>query len=385
MQIKRDISFLYLEDGSIYRGWSFFNTFRSIGEVVFNTGMTGYQEVMTDPSYYNQILLFTYPEIGNTGVNIIDIESDRFCIKGLICKNICLKSNNWRSKSSLVSYLIQYRIPHIFGVDTRHLTKLIRNKGVMIGCISSQRLIPIELHSIIKPFKSSYLSRMVGDVTTMKNYQWLPNLSTLSTYIFDKKNQLFVNRLNVIVIDYGVKFNILNRLFVYGCSVQVVSFNTSYDKIIALKPDGILLSNGPGDPALIEKQKISIIQKLISLNIPVFGICLGHQLLSLAVGANTSKLSFGHRGLNHPSGLHDNVKITSQNHGYVVCNTQESNNLLQIYGYNLNDATISVVIHKFKPVFSVQYHPEASPGPHDSDFLFEHFIKVMALCKQMNF
>lgn len=383
MQFKRYISFLYLEDGSVYRGWSFFNSFRSTGEVVFNTGMTGYQEVMTDPSYYNQILLFTYPEIGNTGVNIIDLESDRFFIKGLICKNICMKSSNWRSKFSLVSYLIRYRIPHIFGVDTRYLTKLIRSKGVMIGCISSQRLISIELRSIVKSFKSFYLSNMVSNVTTKKNYRWLPDLSVVSTYIFDKKNQLSVNRLNVIVIDYGVKFNILNRLFCYGCSVQVVSFDTSYDKIISLKPDGILLSNGPGDPALIEKQKIFTIQKLISLNIPIFGICLGHQLLSLAVGANASKLSFGHRGLNHPSGLHDTVKVTSQNHGYVICNTQESNNLLQVCGYNVNDATISIVVHKLRPVFSVQYHPEASPGPHDSDFLFEHFIKVMTLCKLM--
>ena len=383
MQIKKYISFLYLEDSSVYRGWSFFNTFRSTGEVVFNTGMTGYQEVITDPSYYNQILLFTYPEIGNTGVNLIDIESDRSCIKGLICKNVCMKSSNWRSKSSLVSYLIKYRIPHIFGVDTRYITKIIRSKGAMIGCISSQRLISIELLSIIRSFKSSYLSRMVRNITTRRNYKWLPDLPTLSTYIFDKKKQRIVNSLNVIVIDYGVKFNILNRLFSYGCSVQVVSFDASYDNIIALKPDGILLSNGPGDPASIEKQKISIIQKLISLNIPVFGICLGHQLLSLASGTNTSKLSFGHRGLNHPSGLHDTVKITSQNHGYVICNAQGGNNLLQISGYNLNDATISIVVHKFRPVFSVQYHPEASPGPHDSDFLFEHFLKVMTLCKRM--
>nr|YP_009502038.1 carbamoyl-phosphate synthase small chain [Porolithon onkodes]ASB29640.1 carbamoyl-phosphate synthase small chain [Porolithon onkodes] len=383
MQMKRDISFLYLEDGSVYRGWSFFNTFRSTGEVVFNTGMTGYQEIITDPSYYNQILLFTYPEIGNTGVNLTDIESDRSCIKGLICKNICIQSSNWRSKSSLVSYLIQYRIPHIFGVDTRYITKIIRSKGAMIGCISSQRLISIELLSIIRSFKSSYLSRMVNDITTRRNYQWSPDLPTLSTYIFDKKKQLPVNPLKVVVIDYGVKFNILNRLFSHGCSVQVVSFDTSYEKIIALKPDGILLSNGPGDPASIEKQKISIIQKLISLNIPVFGICLGHQLLSLAAGTNTYKLSFGHRGLNHPSGLHDTVKVTSQNHGYVIYNTQGSNSLLQVSGYNLNDGTISIVAHKIKPAFSVQYHPEASPGSHDSDFLFEHFIKVMTLCKLM--
>ena len=385
MQIKKYTSFLYLEDGSVYSGWSFFETFKSVGEVVFNTGMTGYQEVITDPSYYNQILLFTYPEIGNTGVNTIDIESDRFSVKGLICKNICVKSNNWRSKSSFVAYLKQYRVPHIFGVDTRYITKLIRSKGVMIGCISSQKLKPANFSSIVNAFKSSYLFRMVSDVTTKKNYQWLPELSSISTYIFDKKDEAFTFKLNVVVIDYGVKFNILNRLFYYGCSVQVMPADTSYEKIISFKPDGILLSNGPGDPALIEKQKISVVEKLINSNIPVFGICLGHQLLSLAVKAKTSKLSFGHRGLNHPSGLHDLVKITSQNHGYVLCSSQINNDLLQVCSYNLNDNTISVVIHKSRPAFSVQYHPEASPGPHDSDFLFAHFIKVMTFCKLVSF
>jgi carbamoyl-phosphate synthase small subunit len=383
MQIKKYTSFLYLEDGSIYSGWSFFNTFSSVGEVVFNTGMTGYQEVMTDPSYHNQILLFTYPEIGNTGANIIDVESDRFCVKGIICKNICIKSSNWRSTSSLVSYLNKYRIPHIFGLDTRHLTKLIRSKGVMIGCIASQILSSIEISSIIKSFKSSYLFQMVSHVTTKKNYQWLPELSSLSGYIFDEQKKTFFDRFTVVVIDYGVKLNILNRLFSYGCSVQVVSANTTYDEIISFKPDGILLSNGPGDPALIDKKNICVLQQLINLNIPIFGICLGHQLLSLAVGAKTSKLRFGHRGLNHPSGLHDTVKVTSQNHGYVIGINQASDKLLSVYGYNMNDTTISVVMHQTRPVFSVQYHPEASPGPHDSDFLFAHFVKVMTSCKLM--
>ena len=258
MQIKKYTSFLYLEDGSVYRGWSFFDTFKSVGEVVFNTGMTGYQEVMTDPSYHNQILLFTYPEIGNTGANMIDIESDRCYVKGIICKNICIKSSNWRSTCSLVSYLNKHCIPHIFGLDTRYLTKLIRSKGVMIGCITSQMLKPTEISSIIKPFKSSYLFQMVGHVTTKKNYQWLPELSSLSGYIFDKQQKTFFDRFTVVVIDYGVKFNILNRLFYYGCSVQIVPADTSYKKIISFKPDGILLSNGPGDPALIDKQNIYV-------------------------------------------------------------------------------------------------------------------------------
>ena len=385
MKIKRYPSFLYLEDGSVYCGWSFFTTSISTGEVVFNTGMTGYQEVMTDPSYHNQILLFTYPEIGNTGVNSLDIESDRPRIKGLISKNISLKSSSWRSESSLVAYLNRYRVPHIFGLDTRHLTKIFRSKGVMIGCISSQKFIPDEIDGIIKLFKSSYLLCMVSNVTTKKIYRWSPTLSSLVNYIFDKKIEKPVSRFNVVVVDYGVKFNILNRLFYYGCSVKVVPAYTSYEKIVELKPDGILLSNGPGDPALIEQQHIVVIQKLMNVNIPIFGICLGHQLLSLAIGAKTAKLSFGHRGLNHPSGLHNLIKVTSQNHGYVVRNHQFSDCLLQVCGYNLNDKTVSVIIHNNRPSFSVQYHPEASPGPHDTDYLFAHFIQVMNSSKLMTF
>ena len=383
MKIKKYTSFLYLEDGSVYCGWSFFNTLISTGEVVFNTGMTGYQEIMTDPSYYNQILLFTYPEIGNTGVNILDIESDRPCIKGLISKNISVKSSSWRSEFSLVTYLKQYSVPHIFGLDTRHLTKLIRSKGVMIGCITSYKFTSNEVDDIMKKFKSSYLLRMVSNVTTKKIYKWSPALSSLANYIFDKRDEKSYYRFNVVVLDYGVKFNILNRLLCYGCAVKVVPAYVSYEKIIELKPDGILLSNGPGDPALIEKKQIAVIQKLINTNIPIFGICLGHQLLSLAIGVQTTKLSFGHRGLNHPSGLNNLIKVTSQNHGYVVCNDQFSDSLLQVCGYNLNDKTVSVIIHKNKPLFSVQYHPEASPGPHDTDYLFAHFMQVMGSSKSI--
>ena len=383
MKIKKYTSFLYLEDGSVYCGWSFFNTSVSTGEVVFNTGMTGYQEIMTDPSYYNQILLFTYPEIGNTGVNILDIESDRPCIKGLISKNISLKSSSWRSEFSLVAYLKKYCIPHIFGLDTRYLTKLIRSKGVMIGCITGYKFNSNEVDQMMKTFKSSYLLRMVSDVTTKKIYRWSPALSGLANYIFDEKNKISVYKFNVVVIDYGVKFNILNRLLCYGCFVKVVPAYISYEKIMELKPDGILLSNGPGDPALIDKQHISVLQKLIDTNIPIFGICLGHQLLSLAIGAQTTKLSFGHRGLNHPSGLHNLIKVTSQNHGYVVYNHQFSESPLQVRGYNLNDKTVSVIIHKNRPLFSVQYHPEASPGPHDTDDLFAHFMQVMDFSKSI--
>ena len=374
-------SFLCLADGKIYQGWSFIDSFKSIGEVVFNTGMTGYQEIITDPSYYNQIILFTYPEIGNTGINTFDIESDRTYIKGVISKNICIKPSNWRSKLSLVDYLIKNKMPHIFGIDTRYLTKHLRQKGVMLGCISSKKLNYSALKLEMESFEVSYDIHMVENVTTKKKYRWLPQLCSLTNYAFSQEVSLKIGSLNVVVIDYGVKFNILNRLSYYGCNIMIVPASTSYQSIIALKPDGILLSNGPGDPSLISFNIIYTVKRLVVSNIPIFGICLGHQLLSLAIGAQTNKLRFGHRGLNHPSGLYDMVKITSQNHGYVVSLNTIPDNIVNISYLNFNDNTVSGVVHKYKPCFSVQYHPEASPGPHDVDFLFAHFMKVMLLCK----
>lgn len=378
---KKYISFLYLEDGSIYQGWSFSNSDKSVGEVVFNTGMTGYQEIMTDPSYHNQMIVFTYPEIGNTGINIFDIESDHFYIKGIISKNICINPSNWRSSLSLVNYLIDYQIPHIFGIDTRHLTKKLRSRGVMVGCISTKKLINSEINLVVQSFKYSSSMHAIDQVTTRKKYWWLAKRSNWFNLSLSQQVIHKVNFLKVVVLDYGVKFNILNRLFVYGCSVIVVPGSTSYTSIIALNPDGILLSNGPGDPSLIDFCIVDTVRKLIFSNIPIFGICLGHQLLALALGARTTKLKFGHRGLNHPSGVYDLVKITSQNHGYVVSCDIVPDKLLDICYVNCNDKTISGIVHKDKPCFSVQYHPEASPGPHDSDFLFSHFVQVMIDCK----
>nr|YP_010728870.1 carbamoyl-phosphate synthase arginine-specific small subunit [Lithothamnion corallioides]WEA76961.1 carbamoyl-phosphate synthase arginine-specific small subunit [Lithothamnion corallioides] len=373
-------SFLLLEDGKICQGWSFSNCLMSMGEVVFNTGMTGYQEVMTDPSYFGQIVLFTYPEIGNTGINDQDLESLRPYIKGIIAKNICLNPSNWRSQKSLAQYLIDQNIPHIFGIDTRSITQYLRDKGVMYGCISSSLLSPSKFMKKLEQFASLQNINLVNKVTTPISYKWSPRLLPRFEYASNHNMQNINNHLHVVVIDFGVKFNILNRLSFSGCNVTVVPSTTSYDIIMSNKPDGILLSNGPGDPSLIDNS-IQTIQHLINSNIPLFGICLGHQLLSLALGATTSKLKFGHRGLNHPSGLYNQVKMTSQNHGFVVSVNTLPKDLVDITYLNLNDCTIAGVVHNFKPCFSVQYHPEASPGPHDSDYLFNHFIKVIKAFK----
>lgn len=381
MQKKIYTSFLHLEDGSRYKGWSFSKFIQSTGEVVFNTGMTGYQEVITDPSYYKQIILFTYPEIGNTGVNILDLESDSPLVTGIIAKNICDKPSSWRKNISLIDYLVSHKVPHIFGVDTRLLTKKLRNKGVMAGCISNSRLQDNELTTMGKSV-NNFSSHHINYVSTKKTYNWNPTLLSELSQPFSVKKSVLHCMLKVVVIDYGVKFNILNRLQLYGCSVTVVPAYTSTKNLLSLKPDGVLLSNGPGDPSLIRTSVLRGINQLIDSNIPVFGICLGHQLLSLALGASTSKLKFGHRGLNHPSGAYNIVKMTSQNHGYVVSTSTVSDQVLSISSLNCNDNTLSGIVHKKKPCFSVQYHPEASPGPHDSDFLFSHFITVMLACKK---
>lgn len=378
--LKTYSAFLLLEDGKICQGWSFSNSLMSTGEVVFNTGVTGYQEIMTDPSYYGQIILFAYPEIGNTGINSSDIESSKLYIKGVVAKNICLNPSNWRSQISLIQYLIDQQIPHIFGIDTRSLTKYLRDKGVMNGCISSTILSSAKLTRELDKFVNLQNSNLVNKVTASTAYIWSPRLLSKFQYTLNNDIQNKTDYLNVVVIDFGVKFNILNKLSYYGCIVKIVSAMASYDSIMSSNPDGVLLSNGPGDPALVDTS-LETITRLVDANVPLFGICLGHQLLSLALGAKTSKLKFGHRGLNHPSGLYNQVKVTSQNHGFVVSVNTLPQNLVDVTCLNLNDNTIAGIVHNFKPCFSVQYHPEASPGPHDSDYLFSHFIKVMRVFK----
>nr|YP_009393012.1 carbamoyl phosphate synthase small subunit [Bostrychia moritziana]ARW61574.1 carbamoyl phosphate synthase small subunit [Bostrychia moritziana] len=376
-------SVLYLQDGTFYKGWSLFSFQDSLGEIVFNTGMTGYQEIITDPSYSSQIVVFTYPEIGNTGLNQEDNESNFIHVKGLVAKNIVSCCSNWRSQISLEKYIFSKRIPHIFGIDTRALTKHLRTLGVMnvkiVAMKSSYSVVPANFNPNVCKLHTLDL---VKKVTTKSAYNLsMPIDSTSSFHLNFNQNKERGKNFTIVVIDFGVKFNILRRLLSFGCNIFVLPAFSSYNTIIKYKPDGLLLSNGPGDPSILT-YSIETVKKLIYFsNIPIFGICMGHQVLNLALGLKTFKLKFGHRGLNHPSGLNSYSEITSQNHGFAVSNqflSQKTfSKILKINNLNLNDLTIAGVIHNKKPIFSVQSHPEASPGPHDTDYLFKIFIQLI--------
>ncbi|PIG91835.1 glutamine-hydrolyzing carbamoyl-phosphate synthase small subunit [Gloeocapsopsis sp. IPPAS B-1203] len=371
---------LVLADGTVYRGFSFGAPGTTIGEVVFNTGMTGYQEVLTDPSYCGQIVIFTYPELGNTGVNPEDEESHRPQIRGAIARNICDKPSNWRSTDSLPDYLKQHNIPGIYGIDTRALTRKIRAFGAMNGGISAEILDESELLEQVTAAPSMKGLNLVREVTTANVYEW----SDPTTSIWEFKPVTQENAtepLTVVAIDFGVKRNILRRLASHGCRIVVVPVNTPSEEILKYNPDGIFLSNGPGDPAAVI-EGIETTKALLASQKPMFGICMGHQILGQALGAETFKLKFGHRGLNQPAGLKQRVEITSQNHSFAI----DANSLpaadIEVTHLNLNDSTVAGLRHKSLPLFSVQYHPEASPGPHDADYLFEQFVKLMREAKQ---
>lgn len=365
---------LVLADGSAYRGWSFGASGTTIGEVVFNTGMTGYQEVLTDPSYCGQIVLFTYPELGNTGVNLEDEESHKPQVRGAIARNITYRPSNWRSTASLPDYLKQHNIPGIYGIDTRALTRKIRVSGAMNGGISTKILDEAELLEQILAAPNMTGLNLVGEVTTSTVYEWSD--PTTSVWEFNSSAQPEGAKLTVVAIDFGVKRNILRRLASYGCRVVVVPANTPPEEILKYNPDGIFLSNGPGDPAAVT-EGIETTKALLSSQKPVFGICMGHQILGTALGAETFKLKFGHRGLNHPAGLEQRVEITSQNHSFAIAPDSLLDTEVEITHLNLNDRTVAGLRHKTLPLFSVQYHPEASPGPHDADYLFEQFVQAM--------
>lgn len=372
-QQKKQPALLVLADGSSYLGWSFGAKGTVVGEVVFNTGMTGYQEVLTDPSYRGQIVTFTYPELGNTGVNAEDEESASPQVKGAIARNMTYRPSNWRSTQSLPEYLQQHNIPGIYGIDTRSLTRKIRSLGAVNGGISTEILDEKQLLSLVRQAPSMAGLNLVKEVSTPEVYEWSEETNQEWEFSTAEKGKT----LTVVAIDFGVKRNILKRLASYGCRVIVVPANTSLDKILEYNPDGIFLSNGPGDPAAVT-EGITLTKELLKLKKPTFGICMGHQILGLSLGAETFKLKFGHRGLNQPAGLQQKqVEITSQNHGFAI-DADSLDADVEITHLNLNDRTVAGLKHKTLPFFSVQYHPEASPGPHDADYLFENFVKMMA-------
>jgi carbamoyl-phosphate synthase small subunit len=374
---------LVLADGSIYKGYAFGAMGTAIGEVVFNTGMTGYQEVLTDPSYCQQIVTFTYPELGNTGVNPEDEESARPQVKGAIARNVTFTPSNWRSRQSLPDYLKAHNIVSIAGIDTRALTRKIRSLGAMNGGISTEILDPQELLAQVKAAPSMQGLNLAKVVTTPTIYEWQE--PTPPAWEFMEAPPETSQPLTVVAIDFGIKRNILRRLVSYGCRVVVVPTDTSIEKILAYKPDGIFLSNGPGDPAAVT-EGIETAKALLNADKPLFGICLGHQILGLSMGGDTFKLKFGHRGLNQPAKNQlttsdQRVEITSQNHGFALDGASLATSAAQVTHINLNDRTVAGLEHKSLPIFSVQYHPEASPGPHDADYLFKKFIEAMRAAK----
>lgn len=349
---------LILEDGSIFHG-KIFGDMAAGGEVVFNTGMTGYQEILTDPSYCRQIVTLTYPLIGNYGVSKIFNQSRKSFVSGLIVSEICELPSNFTVEKTFAEYLTENKIPCLYGVDTRAVTKKIRSAGTMKGVI------------VPDSAPQNFISEMLAQ-PIQKNVVAQVTISEPYTLETEKQNAPFV-----VAIDFGVKNHILESLNNLGCKICVVPANTSAEKILEMNPDGVFLSNGPGDPKDVP-EIISEIKKLIGKK-PIFGICLGHQLLALAMGADTYKLKFGHRGSNQPvKNLRTGrIYITSQNHGYAVDENSLQNLPLEVTYISMNDGTVEGMRHKNFPIYSVQYHPEASPGPRDNFYLFEEFFEIM--------
>ena len=375
---------LVLADGTAYQGYSFGALGTTIGEVVFNTGMTGYQEVLTDPSYCGQIVLFTYPELGNVGVNPDDEEASRPYAAGAIARTIAARPSNWRSTESLPDYLNRHQIPGIYGIDTRAIVRHIRSEGAMNGGISTEILDPAELLQKVQAARPMAGQNLAKQVSTSEIYEWTEPTATEWEFNPATENiraKMGDQTLTVVAIDFGVKRNILRRLASFGCKVIVVPVDTDLETILSYNPDGIFLSNGPGDPAAVT-EGVATVKALTQQDNPIFGICMGHQILGQALGADTFKLKFGHRGLNQPAGLTGQVEITSQNHSFALTDTSLAEDALEVTHLNLNDRTIAGLRHRDLPFFSVQYHPEASPGPHDADYLFENFIRAMQIHRQ---
>jgi carbamoyl-phosphate synthase small subunit len=369
---------LVLEDKTIFKGAGIGYQGTATGEVCFNTSLTGYQEIISDPSYAGQIINFTFPHIGNVGTNKDDLESDKVWTKGVIFNSEITSPSNYRSLIDLDLWLKKNKIVGITGLDTRGLTNSIRDKGAPKGTISFSNKGAFNINKLTNATaKWNGLKNLdlAEQVTTRKNYIWsgFKTWKKKTGYLKNKKNSL-----HVVAIDYGIKKNILRYFSDLSCKVTVVSCKTNAKDILNLKPDGIFLSNGPGDPAATGKYAIGIIKELIKNNLSIFGICLGHQILALTLGAKTKKMKLGHRGANHPvkNLIKDNVEITSQNHGFEIVRETLPKNI-EVTHKSLFDNCIEGIRLKNKPIFSVQYHPESNPGPQDSVYLFEEFINNM--------
>lgn len=349
---------LILEDGSVFTG-KLLNNIKATGEVVFNTGMTGYQEILTDPSYCRQIVTLTYPLIGNYGTAEKFMQSRKSFVNGFIIGELCEDGSNWQMKYSLTEFLTKQGIPCLYNVDTRAVTRKIRSVGCMKGIIVPEDATQSEIDEL---FAVPIKKEVVAEVTTPEKYR------------IESDNE---NAPEVVVMDFGIKQNILDSMHNLGCNLTVVPASTKAEEVLAMNPDGIFLSNGPGDPKDVP-EVIEEVKKLIGKK-PMFGICLGHQLISLALGADTYKLKFGHRGSNQPvkNLLNNRVHISSQNHGYAVDEKSLANLPLEVTHINVNDGTVEGVRHKELPLFCVQYHPEASPGPDDNMYLFDQFCNML--------
>lgn len=365
---------LALADGKIFKGEAFGANGEVEGEVVFNTSMSGYQEILTDPSYCAQMVVMTYPLIGNYGINPEDFESDRPYLKGFIIKELSGVPSNWRSRGTLDQFLKDYGVVGIQGIDTRALTRHIRDAGAQQAVLSTTESDPEVLVERAKKSAGLVGRDLVKEVTCKEPYFWEDDGPYLGGKPIKKiaGDKIF----SVVAYDFGIKRNILRRLTLAGCRVQVVPASTTAKEVLNLKPDGVFLSNGPGDPEGVS-YAVENIKRLIG-QVPLFGICLGHQILTLALGGKTFKLRFGHHGGNQPvmDMKTSKVEITAQNHGFAVVEKSLGSEV-EVTAINLNDQTIEGIRHKRHPLFSVQYHPEAAPGPHDSDYLFREFLDLM--------